>query len=259
MLLRTLRRDQLETRVFDTRAEAGSAAARDISAAIRQLLGKKDHVSMIFAAAPSQNETLAALRADAGIPWNRIRAYHMDEYIGLPENAPQRFANFLKNALFDHVPLAEVHLIGSAASAADEAKRYAALLAADPADIVCMGIGENGHIAFNDPHEADFNDPEAVKEVRLDETCRMQQVHDGCFPSLDAVPKTALTLTVPALAAARYHFCTVPAASKAEAVKNTVFGNIGEACPATVMRLWPGSVMYCDRESGNYLLKTGDA
>lgn len=258
MLLKLLRSGHLETRVYETRSEAGKAAADDIASAILRLLESKDSISIIFAAAPSQNETLSALRTDPRIPWKRIRAYHMDEYIGLADNAPQLFSSFLKNALFDHVPLAETHLIASTAPASDEAERYAALMSADPADIVCMGIGENGHIAFNDPHEADFNDPKTVKEVHLDEICRMQQVHDGCFSSLDSVPKTALTLTIPALAAARYHFCTVPAASKADAVRNTIFGKIGKACPASAMRLWPGSVMYCDRESGIHLLKAGN-
>lgn len=258
MLLKVIQSGHLETRVYETRTEAGIAAAGDIASAILQLLKSKDSISMIFAAAPSQNETLSALRADPRIPWERIRAYHMDEYIGLSDRAPQRFSNYLKAALFDHVPFAEVHLIASSASASDEAKRYAALLASDPADIVCMGIGENGHIAFNDPHEADFADPETVKEVSLDETCRMQQVHDGCFPTLDSVPRTALTLTVPALAAARYHFCTVPAASKADAVRNTVYGKIGEACPATAMRLWSDSVMYCDSDSGIHILEAGN-
>ena len=235
---------------FDTRAEMGAQAAAEVREAIVALLAKKQTILMIFAAAPSQNEFLAALAADPAVDFTRIEALHMDEYVGLPADAPQGFGNFLRDRLFGLVPFKAVHYInGGAADIQAECARYGALLK-DGVDIVCMGIGENGHIAFNDPHEADFNDPAAVKRVALDEVCRMQQVHDGCFRQLSDVPTHALTLTIPTLMNAEYHFCMVPAATKAEAVHRTVYGPIGAACPATSLRLCRHAVLYVDRDSG---------
>ena len=251
--MKTMQKDRLAVRIYDSREEMGKAAAKDIAACIHALLEKQDALRMIFAAAPSQNEVLAALRADKSIPWGRIHAFHMDEYVGIDPAAPQGFARFLKNALFDHVPFASVTLLDSKAEPNAEAARYTELLREKPIDIVCMGIGENGHIAFNDPHVADFRDPASVKVVDLDEVCRMQQVHDGCFGSLDEVPKYALTLTVPTLVNAGYQFCVVPAATKANAVKNTVLGEIGEACPATILRRAENAVLYCDADSAALL------
>ena len=251
--MKTLKNDKLLTKIYDTRDEMGLNAGKDIAECIKKLLESKDEINMIFAAAPSQNEVLRTLMQDKSIPWEKINAFHMDEYIGIDKNAPQSFANFLKNALFDHVPFKSVNLIDCTADPHEEAKRYSALLEKYPTDIVCMGIGENGHIAFNDPHVADFNDKQKAKVVDLDEVCRMQQVYDGCFASLDDVPKYALTLTCPTLSCATYRFCVVPASSKANAVKNTVWGEIGEKCPATVLRITDNSVMYCDKDSAELL------
>lgn len=245
--------DQLNVRIFETRKAMGEAAAEDIAGAIRQVLGQKPCCNMIFAAAPSQNEVLEALASSDNIEWERVRAFHMDEYIGLPPEAPQRFANFLKRALFDRVPFRDVYLMDSEAEPAAEAARYAALLAAMPADIVLMGIGENGHIAFNDPHVALFNDPAMVKEVELDEVCRTQQVHDGCFAALDDVPRSALTLTIPALTAPKKVFCVVPAKAKAPAVRAALRGPVAESCPASVLRRHGDAVLYLDKESASLL------
>jgi len=251
--MKSFKKDSLQVNIYDSRDEMGEHAAGDIAACILKLLETREEINMIFAAAPSQNEVLCGLRNDVRIPWNRINAYHMDEYIGLAEDAPQRFSNFLKDALFDKVPFRSVNLINSAAGIEEECSRYACLLEENPVDIVCMGIGENGHIAFNDPHVADFNDPELVKAVELDEKCRMQQVHDGCFANLSDVPACALTLTVPALMRAPYCFCVVPAKTKAWAVKNTVLGEIGEACPATILRNKENAILYCDADSAEFL------
>lgn len=251
--MRTMKKDRLDVRIFDSRAEMGKAAAADIAACIRKLLKEKEQIRMIFAAAPSQNEVLAALKDDKTIEWDRIHAFHMDEYVGIDPDAPQGFARFLRRALFDHVPFASVNLLDCTADAKKEAARYSALLCEKSIDIVCMGIGENGHIAFNDPHVADFGDPAVVKVVELDDVCRMQQVHDGCFASLDLVPRLALTLTVPTLAGASYQFCVVPAAAKANAVKNTLFGSVGEACPATILRRAENAVLYLDADSAALL------
>ena len=246
--------DKLEIKIFDTRAQMGAAAAQDIKNKFRELLETKPCINVIFAAAPSQNEVLASLVADPDIDWSRIHAYHMDEYIGLPAAAPQGFGNFLRAHIFDLVPFASVNLIDCAASDADaEATRYGCLLDENLADVVVMGIGENGHIAFNDPPVADFHDPHTVKTVKLDEICRNQQVHDGCFASIEEVPTHALTLTVPALTRAPYLFCIVPAPSKAWAVRKTLTGSIDEHCPASVLRTHDNAILYLDRDSAGEL------
>lgn len=249
---REFQRDALRVRIFETREAMGAAAAADIAAAIRRVLEKKEHCAMIFAAAPSQNEVLSALAA-ADIDWGRVHAYHMDEYIGLPGDAPQGFANFLRRALFDRVPFGRVCCLDSQGKPEEEAARYAALLERDPTDIVVMGVGENGHIAFNDPPVADFRDPVLVKPVELDPVCRMQQVHDGCFPRLEDVPEMAMTLTVPALCRAGEAFCIVPARTKAPAVREMLEGAVDEHCPASVLRRHPRAALYLDGESASLL------
>ena len=245
--------DRLEVRQFAARQEMGAAAAGDIRDRILALLREKESINMIFAAAPSQNEVLQSLAEDPSIPWQRINAFHMDEYIGLPADAPQCFGNFLRRHLFDKVPFRGVHCIDSTATPEEAAKKYAQLLEEHPVDIVVMGIGENGHIAFNDPGFADFNDPEKVKTVTLDLVCRQQQVNDGCFASLEEVPQYALTLTVPALMAAPWKFCIVPAKSKAWAVQQTLLGPVTDKIPASVLRLQENAVLYLDKESGALL------
>lgn len=203
---------------------------------------------MIFAAAPSQAEMLASLVEQPGIDWNRVSAFHMDEYLGLRDDSPQRFGLWLRRYIFDKLPLAAVHLIEPGEDAVRTAAEYARLLGEAPIDIVCLGIGVNGHLAFNDP-PAGLNDPEPVKIVQLDETCRRQQVDDGCFSSIDEVPRWAITLTVPRLLAAGRLFCCVPGASKRSAVRRMLFDPVGPDCPATALRLHPHCNVYLDPES----------
>ena len=253
MLTRTFKADKLSVNIYDTRKNMGAAAAADIAACIKELLGRKSEIYMIFAAAPSQNEMLEALIADKEIEWNRVHALHMDEYVNLPSDAPQGFGNFLRRAIFDRVPFASVNLIGTDADSEATCRRYDALLAANKVDIVCMGIGENGHIAFNDPWVADFNDPCRIKKVDLDQKCRQQQVNDGCFQTIDQVPTHALTLTIPTLYNVENIFCVVPAATKAEAVKNTVNGPVSEICPASILRTHDNAVLYTDSDSAALL------
>lgn len=253
MLTRTFKADKLSVNIYDTRKNMGAAAAADIAACIKELLGRKPEIYMIFAAAPSQNEMLEALIADKDIEWNRVHALHMDEYVNLPSDAPQGFGNFLRRAIFDRVPFASVNLIGTDADSEATCRRYDALLAANKVDIVCMGIGENGHIAFNDPHVADFNDPCRIKKVDLDQKCRQQQVNDGCFETIDQVPTHALTLTIPTLYNVENIFCVVPAATKAEAVNNTVNGPVSEKCPASILRTHDNAVLYTDSDSASLL------
>lgn len=242
-----------EVQIYASRTLMGQAAARRLSEAITVVLEKKDEVNIIFAAAPSQNEFLAAL-AEEHIDWGSVNAFHMDEYIQLPEEAPQRFGNFLKKALFDRFSFKAVYYIdGNADDPDGECERYAALLETHPADVVCMGIGENGHLAFNDPHVADFEDPLMVKIIELDLESRQQQVNDGCFSSLDAVPLKAMTLTIPALIKAEVINCVVPGPAKAQAVWNALNMPVGVGVPSTALRGHKGVVLFLDRDSSSYL------
>lgn len=250
-------KDQLLIKVFDNRLEMGGNAAKDVSKCIQSLLESKDCINMIFAAAPSQNDFLETLIKEPGIDWKRVNAFHMDEYIGLEEGATQSFGTFLKERIFEKVPFKSVNYInGQAINEADECLRYASLLDQYPVDIVCLGIGENGHIAFNDPHVAHFDDGEKVKVVSLDDKCRMQQVHDGCFSALEKVPVSAFTLTVPALIAAKHMFCIVPSKTKEVAVFNTINGPISESCPASILRRKENAVLYLDTDSSALLNKS---
>jgi len=240
--------DKLGVNVFKSRSDMGAAAAILTSQKIQGLLNSKDSINIIFAAAPSQNEMLKGLVTNPEIEWGRINAFHMDEYIGLDENAPQSFGKFLKTKLFDQVLFNEVHYINTT-NPESECQRYSQLLTDFPPDIVCLGIGENGHLAFNDPPVADFSDLELVKIVELDHACRQQQVNDGCFNTLDEVPKQAITLTIPALLSARYISCVVPGSTKADAVRHTLEGDISVSCPASILRRHDDVVLYLDNES----------
>lgn len=232
----------------------GSASAEAVAQQIRDRILSSGHANVVFAAAPSQNEFLAALAAEEGIDWAKVVAFHMDEYVGLPADAPQGFGNFLRERLFDSVkPGSVYYLNGQAEDPLAECERYAALLEENPVDIVCAGIGENGHLAFNDPPAFDTDDVPAVRVVELDLASRVQQVHDGCFSDLTEVPGHALTLSVPALVAARWVFTMVPGPTKAEAVKATLQGEIGPHCPATALRRHAAAVLYLDREAASLL------
>src|SRR5688572_8820062 len=197
----------------------GRAAATDAAAVIQQSIATKRVARVILASAPSQVELLDALTA-SDIDWGRVTIFHMDEYVGLNADHPASFRHFQKERVLSRVQPAAFHGIrGEAEDPSEECRRYSALLAEAPIDVVCLGIGENGHIAFNDPPVANFSDPLLVKIVELDDACRTQQVNDGCFPNFDLVPRTAITLTVPALVSADAMVCVVPGPRKAQAIR----------------------------------------
>ncbi len=251
-----LNANKLNVRVFEDRGEMGAEAAADVAERIKELqLLKTGFVNIIFAAAPSQNEFLYSLSEDNSIDWTRINAFHMDEYIGLASDAPQTFAHFLKQRLFDKVPFNKVYYINgsTAADAEKECLRYAEVLLHHPAHIVCMGIGENTHIAFNDPHTADFNDPLMVKVVTLDEVSRQQQVNDGCFARIEDVPTSAITLTVPTLLKADSIYCIVPGNNKAQAVYQTLHSEVQESFPSTSLKKHSNATLYLDTQSAGRL------
>ena len=244
----------LEVQIFDNRQEMGASAARTVAAKIRELLKTKEFINIIFASAPSQNEFLAVLSEEKNIAWERINAFHMDEYVGLASDAPQNFGYFLKIRLFDKIPLLSVHYLnGNATDIEAECERYSQLLADFPTDIVCLGIGENCHLAFNDPHVAFFDDPLIVKKVSLDDACRQQQVNDACFNSFDEVPPHALTITIPALLKAQYAYAIVPGSKKAEAIQHTIEDEISEEFPSTILRNHPDAILYIDQDSAGRL------
>lgn len=244
----------LRVEIYPDRCQMGAAAALQVAAQMKRLLANKAQLSMVFAAAPSQNEFLSILSSLDGLAWDRVIAFHMDEYVGMTPEAPQSFRRYLKEHLLDKVRPGTIHLIrGETADLLAECQRYAELLKMYPIDIVCAGIGENGHLAFNDPYVADFADRATIKVVELDEQCRAQQVHDGCFTHIDLVPRQAITLTLPALMAAQAIFCMVPGPRKAEAVKATITGPVETSCPATILRQHNQAILFLDCDSARLI------
>ncbi len=243
--------------VSPSRAELGRRAAAHAHGVLRRALATQARVRVVFACAPSQDEFLAGLVAATrreAFDWSRVDAFHMDEYLGLGPTHPAGFRAYLRRHLLDHVvPGSFSELRGEAADARAEAARYAELLSAAPIDLICLGIGENGHIAFNDPPVADFEDPAVVKVVELDQACRRQQVNDGCFPALDAVPTHALSLTIPVFRQARQLSVVVPGVRKAQAVAATCRGRLATACPASILRTHPAVRLFVDADAASLL------
>jgi len=242
--------DKLKVQIFESRKTMGKAAGQAVAQKMREMLKEKQNLFMVFAAAPSQNEFLEELSKSWDVDWKRVTAFHLDEYVGLPGTAPQNFGQFLRKQLFDKIRPRKVHYLnGMAEDPEAECDRYAALLKDHPFDIACIGIGENGHLGFNDPPVADFNDPWLVKVVELDLTSRQQQVNDGCFRTLEEVPKKALTLTLPTIFSAKFIYCMVPGPTKADAVKKTLEGPITTNCPASILRKHREATLFLDQDS----------
>jgi len=250
--------DQLTVRVYATNTEMGEAAALNAKDIILQTLEKSSEANVILATGNSQLTTLHALARQKGIPWQKVRFFHMDEYIGIPQNHPARFARFLHQHFFDRLPedplafypvplLTNADDVDAVKAASQE---YESLLQQYPADLCLLGIGENGHLAFNDPPYARFDDSVWVKIVKLSPQSRQQQVHEGHFPCLEDTPSHALTLTMPALLAARKILAIVPEARKARAVHAALYDPISEKLPATILRENQHATLYLDRESG---------
>ncbi len=239
--------------VFDNKEDVGRAAGRAIESAIVDLLKRKETIRMIFAAAPSQDTTLDYLSESKIIQWDRIIAFNMDEYIGLPNTAEQLFSTYLLKKLFSKVKFKEVCLIDPSKGVELEIDRISDLITNNEIDIVILGIGENGHIAFNDPPFADFEDSQVIKKVILDEVCRQQQVNDGCFSKIEEVPQEALTLTVPTILKGKQLFCIVLGNHKAEAVKETFLGGISTQWPSSILRTHDNCWFYFDKAAVSLL------
>ena len=254
-LIKEFKVDALRVLVYENRAAMGVAAYELYKQKVQQMMaGRKENVRAIYAAAHSQSDFFDALVSDREIDFSRIDAFHMDEYMGLGDDAPQNFGNFLKNIIFSKQNFNTVNYVNpSANDIGAECKRYEQLLREAPLDIVSLGIGENGHVAFNDPHEARFYDPQWVRETSLDVVCRQQQVNDKEFAHLDEVPETALTLTIPALMSCQTVIGVVPDVRKAKAVYETLNGPVSEACPASILRIHNDATLFIDKDAASLL------
>jgi glucosamine-6-phosphate deaminase len=247
--------DNLEVRIYSDREVLGKAAAENTAACIQKEMSDREIINMVFASAPSQEEFLKNISTIHHLDWQRIVAFHMDEYLGLPPDSLASFGMFLRERLFNKVQFHKVHYMDSYSIEPEkECARYSTLLQKNsPIEILIMGIGENGHIAFNDPQVSDFDDPKIVKIVQLDQTCKQQQVNDGCFKTLNEVPGLAMTMTIPTLVSGKNIFCIVPGSSKAEAVHHTLTGKIDSDCPASILRKHQNAILYLDKDSAKKL------
>lgn len=244
--MKQYKKELLDIKVYDTRDEMGIHAAKEAADYIRELMKKQEVVNIVFTAAPSQNDFLLHLSKE-DIEWGRINAFHMDEYIGLAKDASQGFGNYLAEHIFNLVPFKSVNYIYDETKTPEQiCEDYEKLLNENPTDIIFMGVGENGHIAFNDPHVAFFDDPLGVKIVDLDQKCRNQQVNDGCFATIDEVPTHAITLSIPIMMKAARLFVIVPTALKAEAIGKIYNGEITQSCPASILRTHKAATLYTD-------------
>ena len=247
-------RTALKVRVYPNAKAAGQAAAESVAAALRKLGAERNAIGVIFATGASQFETLRALTSISDVPWEKVHGFHMDEYIGIDENHPASFRRYLREKLTSRVSMAAFHeMDGSAADLETVRREYMAQLSAADAQICLLGIGENGHLAFNDPDEADFDDPEPMKIVTLDRACREQQLAEGWFPSFDQVPQRALTLTIPTLLKVPKLVASVPGKRKAAIVRRTLRDPVSVQCPATILRTHPDVTIYLDEESASEL------
>ncbi len=248
--VRELTVDSLPVAVYGSTEAMGLAAALAAREALTAAIAERGEANVILATGNSQLAFLHALRALDGIDWRRVRAFHMDEYLGLPAGHTASFPRFLHEHFLDHVPLGEFHPVpGDQDRAEENCRAYEAQLRAHPADIVALGWGENGHLAFNDPPYAFFDDPHWVKVIELAEASRKQQVGEGHFPTLASVPTHAVTLTIPALLAAKQVLCIVPEARKVPAVQACLYGPVSEDHPGSILRTVRHARLYLDPAS----------
>ena len=246
--------ESLRVRVYEGLDDMAAAAAYAAHECLCEALSRQDRVTTILASAASQVRFLEILTGLGDLDWSRVTLFHMDEYLGISDQHRASFRRFLRERVVQKVKPGICHyLAGDALESIQECDRYGSLLQAQPVDLCCLGIGENGHIAFNDPPVADFSDPRAVKIVKLDEACRRQQVGEGAFPTFEAVPQYAFTLTIPTLCAARRLICVVPERRKAEAVRNALQGPIATSRPASILRRQPHATLYLDADSASLL------
>lgn len=243
-----------EAAVYPDVQSMGKAAAKAAADIIRETLKCKPLVRIMIGTGNSQDTTIEALTEDETIDWKRVVVFHMDEYVGLPMEHPASFRRWLKDRVADKVhPVAVHYLNGDNSDTEQEINRYTNLLLEDEMDMSFIGFGENGHIAFNDPHVADFNDPHTVKIVDLDQACRLQQVGEGHYVNLEMVPSHAFTVTCTGLLRANHLVCVVPEQRKAQAVLHALKGPLSTDCPGSIVRTHPSAQLFLDTDSASLL------
>ena len=248
------RYEQLPVRIYPDQQSLAAAAAGDAAAIIGAAIRARGTANIMVATGNAALQFMAALRRRTGIDWAKVTLFHLDEYAGLPDTHPASFRLFIRSNLADWVkPGAAHYLHGDAPDIAAECERYSQLIRRHPMDLCHCGIGENGHLAFNDPGVADFNDPLTVKVVELEPACRRQQVGEGHFKTIADVPKYALSVTIPAMLSAHHVIAVVPEKRKAQAVHDTLLGPLATSCPASLLRRLRRAVLYLDKDSASLL------
>lgn len=251
---RSFNADALNVRVFSSLDDLATDAALEVNNHLRTTLAAKGSAAAILATGNSQIQFLRKLVALEGVDWSKITLFHMDEYLGIDPNHKASFRRYLREKVQTLVQPKAFHFMeGDTDLPLEECARYESLLEAQPIDLCCLGVGENGHLAFNDPPVARFEDKHRIKLVKLDDACKMQQVKEGHFPSLDAVPPYAFTLTIPALCSARKMICIAPEKRKAEPIRNALQGPISTACPASFLRKQKHCTLLLDHDSASLL------
>src|SRR6266576_3986637 len=252
--IKTFHTDALAVRVYEQQADMAKDVAQIAQEYLQAVLAKQPSAAVILATGNSQIQFLESLIALGGVEWSRLTLFHMDEYLGLDATHKASFRRYMRERVEQRVKPHQFHYLeGDTPLPLDECARYTRLLQAQPIDLCCLGIGENGHIAFNDPPVANFQDPHQVKLVKLDQPCRMQQVNEGHFPNLEAVPQYAFTLTIPMLCSAKRMLCVAPEKRKAQAVKNTLRGPVSTDCPASFLRRQGQATLFLDLDSAGQL------
>lgn len=253
-MIKSFYKDKLKVEIFGNKEDMGIDAASFVTEKLNQAISDRGYANLILGTGASQYPLHEALLKEK-LDWTKITLFHLDEYIGLSDQHPASFRKFLKEHIADKVnPMNVYYLEGDANDIDSEIRRYEKLLKDNPVDVACIGIGENGHIAFNDPAIADFNDPEFLKVVEMDEACRMQQVGEGWFPTINHVPEKAVTLTITTIMNCKTLCCTVPDERKSEAVYNTLSGDISTSCPASILRKHDDAVLYLDHFAAKNIL-----
>lgn len=246
--------DKLEVLVYETRDKMGVGAGKHIEKILVDTIDKNGEARVIFASAPSQNEALEYLVNDSKVEWDKVVGFHMDEYIGLPENSPKSFSRFIENKFFEKHTFKKWYPMKTDGDIAKQTKEYLDLLHEKAIDLVILGVGENGHLAFIDPPVCDFNDPEDLKVVELDQVNRQQQVNDGVFATIDDVPTHALSMTIPFLLRSKHKVAIVPGPTKRDAIYNMLEKDVSTECPASVLKTVE-SYLYVDEDAYEYVKK----
>jgi glucosamine-6-phosphate deaminase len=248
--------EELRVRILPDAGALAAAAAADAARLLRRAISETGAAHAMFATGNSQLAFLDALVREPGVEWRSVVGFHMDEYVGIPADHPASFRRYLRERLVERVPIGAFHFIdGDAPDPGVECQAYAQLLHDHPIDLCCLGIGENGHLAFNDPPVADFDDPLDVKIVDLDDACRRQQVGEGHFPDVAAVPARAITVTIPALLRAEAVLAVVPEARKREPVRRALEEPVSTGCPASILRTQAHATLYLDADSAAALTR----